>query len=75
MLKERVRVVCCLCYARGEHLEREVVKTVKVTTSGHEGSPQACSLCLCPKRDPQPESQETLKSPSSSSPVGSPFRW
>ena len=75
MLKERIRVVCCSCYARGEHLEREVVKTAKVTTRGHEGSPQVHSLCLCHKRDPQPESQETPKSPSSSSPVGSPFRW
>ena len=75
MLKERIQVVCCLCYARGEHLEREVVKTAKVTTRGHEGSPQAHSLCLCRKRDPQPESQETPKSPSSFSPVGSPFRW
>ena len=51
------------------------MKIVKVTTRGCEGNPQAHSLCLCGKRDPQPESQETLKSPSSFSPVGSPFRW
>ena len=51
------------------------MKIAKVTTRGHEGSPQAHSLCLCCKRDPQPESQETLKSPCSSSLVGSPFRW
>ena len=75
MLKERIQVVCCSCYARGEHLEREVVKTAKVTTRGHEGSPQVHSQCLCRKRDPQPESQETPKSPSSSSPVGSLFHW
>ena len=48
------------------------MKTAKVTTRGREGSPQVHSLCLCGKRDPQPESQETLKSPSFS-PVGSPF--
>ena len=75
MLKERIRVVCCSCYARGEHLEREVVKTAKATTRGHEGSPQAHSMCRCHKRDPQLESQETPKSPSSSSPVGSLFHW
>ena len=51
------------------------MKTVEVTTREHEGSPQVHSRCLCHKRDPQPESQETLKSPSSSSLVGSPFRW
>ena len=75
MLKERIRVVCCSCYARGEHLEREVGETAKVTTRGCEGSPQMHSMCLCHKRDPQLESQETPKSPSSSSPVGSPFHW
>ena len=75
MLKERIQVVCCSCYARGEHLEGEVVKTAKVTTRGCEGSLQAYSLCLCHKRDPQPESQETPKSLSSSSLVGSPFHW
>ena len=51
------------------------MEIVKVTTRGHEGSPRAHSLCLYHRRDPQPESQETLKSPSSSSPVGSPFCW
>ena len=56
--------------------EREVVKIVEVTTRRRERSPRAHSLCLYHRRDPQPESQETLKSPSSSfSPVGSPFRW
>ena len=49
------------------------MKIAKVTTRGHEGSPQVHSLYLCRKRDPQPESQETPKS--SSSLVGSPFRW
>ena len=52
-----------------------MVKTAKVTTRGPERSPQVHSLCLCCKRDPQPESQETPRSPSSSSPVGSPFHW
>ena len=75
VLKERIRVVCCPCYGKGEHLEREVVKIAKVTTRRHEGSPQAHSLCLYHKKDPQPESPETPKSPSSSSLVGSPFRW
>ena len=73
IFKERIRVVCCLCYGKGEHPEREVVKIAKVTTTGCEGSPQAQSLCLYCKRDPLPESQETLKSPSSL--VGLPFRW
>ena len=75
ILKERIQVVCCSCYGKGEHPEGEVVKIAKVTTRGHEGSAQVHSLCLCCKRDPQPESQETPKSPSSSSPVGLPFHW
>ena len=76
VLKERMRIVRCLCYGKGEYPEKEVVQIVEVTTRRHEGSPRAHSLCLNRRRDPQPESQETLKSPSSSfSPVGSPFRW
>ena len=75
ILKERIRVVCCPCCSKGEHPEREVVKIAKVTTRGHKGSPQVHSLCPCHRRDPQPESQETLKSPSSFSLVGSLFRW
>ena len=76
VLKERMRVVCCLCYCKGEYPEKEVVKIVEVTTRRHKGSPRVYSLCLYHRRDPQPESQETLKLPSSSfSPVGSPFRW
>ena len=76
MLKGKIRVVCCPCYDKSEHPEGEVLEIVKFTTRGHEGSPRAHSLCLYCRRDPQPESQETLKSPSSSfSPVGSPFRW
>ena len=51
------------------------MEIAKVTTRGHEGSPQAHSLSLYRRRDPWPESQETLKSPFSFSPVGSPFRW
>ena len=75
ILKERIRVVCCPCYGKGEHLDGEVVEIVKVTTRGHEGSPEVHSLCLYRRRDPRPESQETLKPPSSFSPVGSPFHW
>ena len=29
ILKERIRVVCCPCYGKGEHLEREVIKITK----------------------------------------------
>ena len=75
MLKERICVVCCPCYDKGEHPEREVVEIVKATTKRHKGSLQAHSLCLYRKKDPQPESLETLKSLSSSSPVGSPLHW
>ena len=75
ILKERIRVVCCPCYGKGEYLEGEVVEIVKVNTRGCEGSPRAHSLCLYRRRDPRPESRETLKPPSSFSPVGSPFHW
>ena len=75
ILKERMRVVYCLCYGKGEHPEGEVVEIVKVTTRGREESPRAHSMCLNRRRDPWPESQETLKSASSFSLVGSPFRW
>ena len=75
ILKERIQVVCCPCRGKREHLEREVVKIVKVTTRGHEESPQVHSLCPCRRRDPQPGSQETPKSPSSFSLVSSPFHW
>ena len=63
--------------AKGKYPEREVVKIVKVTTRRRERGPRAHSLCLYRKKDPQPESLETLKSPSSSSfsLVGSLFRW
>ena len=44
ILKERIQVVCCPCYGKGEHPEREVMKIAKVTTRGGEGSPQAHSL-------------------------------
>ena len=75
VLKERMRIVCCLCCGKGEYPEKEVVKIVEVTTRRHEGSLQAHSLCLYHKKDPQPESLVTLKPPSSSSLVGSPFHW
>ena len=45
MLKERIRVVCCPCYARGKHPERKVVKTVKATTRGCEGFLK-CTQCV-----------------------------
>ena len=44
------------------------MKIVKITTRVREGSPQMHLLCQCGRRDPQPESQETLKSLSS-------FHW
>ena len=46
ILKERVRIVCCPCYGKGEHPEREVVKIAKVTTRGHEGSPRALTVSV-----------------------------
>ena len=75
ILKERIRVVCCPYYGKGEHPEREAVKIMKIATRVCEGSPQMHLLCQCHRRDPQPESQETLKLLSSSSLVGSPFHW
>ena len=75
ILEERMRVVCCLYYGKGEHPEGEVVEIVKVVTRGHEETPQAHSMYLNRGRDPQPESQAALKPASSFSPVGSPFRW
>ena len=47
----------------------------KVTTRGREESPQVHLLCPCHRRDPRPESQETPKSLSSFSLVGSLFHW
>ena len=61
VLKERMQIVCCLCYGKGECPEKEVVKIVEVTTRRHEGSLQEHLLCLCRKKDPQPESLGTLK--------------
>ena len=74
VLKQRMRIVCCLCYGKRLVSGEEVVKTVEVTTK-HERSPRAHSLCLNRKKDPQPESLETLKLTSSFSLVGSPFHW
>ena len=74
-LEERMRIVCCLHYGKGEYPEEEVVQIVEVTTRGCERSPRARSLCLNRKKDPQPESLGTLKLSSSSSLVGSPFCW
>ena len=76
VLKERMQIVCCLCYGKGEYPEREVVQIVEVTTRWRERSPRAHSLCLNRKKDPQPESLGTLKlSFSSASLVGSPSHW
>ena len=32
VLKERMRIVCCLCYGKGKYPEKEVAKIVEVTT-------------------------------------------
>ena len=62
VLKEGMRVICCLyMMAKGEHPEEEVMQLVEVTTRRHEGSSQAHSLCLNHEKDPQPESLETLR--------------
>ena len=60
---------------KGEHPEEEVMQLVEVTTRWREGSPRTHSLCLSRKRDPQPESLETLKLSSASSLEGSPPHW
>ena len=70
VLKERMRIVCCLCYGKRSISGEEVVKTVEVTTRRCEGSPWVHSLYLNRKKDPQPESLGTLKLPSSFSLVG-----
>ena len=75
VLEERMRIVCCLHYGKGEYPEEEVMQIVEVTTRGRERSPWAHSLCLNRKKDPQPESLGTLKLSSSSSLVGSLSRW
>ena len=75
VLKERMQIVCCLRYGKGEYLGKEVMQIVEATTRGRERSPQVHSLCLNRKKDPQPESPGTLKLSSSSSLVGSPSRW
>ena len=75
VLKERMRIVCCLRYGKGEYPGKEVVQIVEATTRGHERSPRVHSLCLNHKKDPQPESPGTLKLSSSSSLVGSPSCW
>ena len=75
VLKERMQIVCCLRYGKGEYAEEEVVQIVEVTTRGREKSPRVHSLCLNCKKDPQPESLGTLKLSSSSSLVGSPSHW
>ena len=75
VLKERMRMVCCLCYGKGEYPEEEVVQIVEVTTRWHGRSPRAHLLCLNREKDPQPESLGTLKLLSSFSLVGSPSHW
>ena len=75
VLKERMRIVCCLHYGKGEYPGREVVQIVELTTRGRERSPQVHSLCLNHKKDPQPESPGTLKLSSSFSLEGSPSHW
>ena len=75
VLKEKMRIICCLCYGKGEYPEEEVRQIVEVTTRGCERSPRAHSLCLNRKRDPQPESLGTLKLSSSFSLEGSQSHW
>ena len=75
VLKERMRMVCCLHYGEGKYPGREVVQIMEVTTRGHERRPQIHSLCLNRKKDLQPESPGTLKLSSSFSLEGSPSRW
>ena len=75
VLKERMRIVCCLRYGKGEYPGKEVVQIVEATTRGHQRSPQVHSLCLNRKKDPQPESPGTLKLSSSFSLVGSLSHW
>ena len=75
VLKERMRIVCCLHYGKGEYPEKEVVQIVEGTTRWHQRSPQAHSLCLNREKDPQLENLGTLKLFSSSSLVGSPSHW
>ena len=75
VLKERMQIVCCLRYNKGEYPGKEVVQIMEVTTRGHEGSPRVHSLCLNRKKDPQPESPGTLKLSSSFSLEGSPSHW
>ena len=74
-LKERMRIVCCLCNGKGEYPEKEVVWIVEVTTRWHERSPRAHLLCLNHEKDPQPENLGTLKLSSSFSLVGSLSHW
>ena len=69
VLKERMRIVRCLCYHKGEYPEEEVM------SRGCERSPRVHSLCLNHKKDPQPESLGTLKLSSSSSLEGSLSHW
>ena len=75
VLKERMRMVCCLHYGEGEYLEREVMQIMEVTIRGRERSPQIHSLCLNRKKDLQPENPGTLKLSSSFSLEGPPSRW
>ena len=73
--RERMQMVCCLRYGKGEYPGREVVQIMEDTTRGCEGSPQVHSLCLNSKKDPQPESPGTLKLSSSFSLEDSPSHW
>ena len=43
VLKERMQIVCCLRYGKGEYPGKEVVQIVEATTRGHERSPQVRS--------------------------------
>ena len=76
VLKEKkMRIVCCLCYGKGEYPGKEVVQIVEITTRGHELGPQVHSLCPNRKKEPQPESPGTLNISSSFSLEGSSSHW
>ena len=75
VLKERMQIVSCLHYGKGEYPEEEVVQIVEVTTRGRERSLRVHSLYLNHEKDLQPESLGTLKLSSSPSLVGSPSHW
>ena len=70
VLKEKMQIVCCLRYGKGEYPGKEVMQMVEVTTRWRKRSPRVHLLCLNCEKDPQLENLGTLKLSSSSSLVG-----